>query len=358
MKPAARRLLAILLLLGVIVALAVPKLISHGSTAEGSVSATAGGPRALRVEVVELAPERLVEELATTGTLRAEEQVELVTEIAGKVVAVHFEEGRRVREGQILLELDASTLEAERDRIGYRLELAERREERQRELLDQGVISQDGYDLVINQVNVLRSEQRLVEAQLAKTVLRAPFAGIIGLRHISPGSYLSPQTSIATLQKLSTVKIDFSVPEKYSSRVATGEVVRFSVKGGDQELEAMIYAIEPSVDAETRSLLLRARCDNPGGSLLPGAFADVRLIVEEADDALAVPSIAVVPELGGRKVYVEQDGVAHERRVETGIRTGEVVQLVSGVESGERVIVTGIQQLREGLEVEVAGEAL
>lgn len=355
MKPATRRLLAILVFVAVIAALVVPKLISHDRTASEAPAGSASGPRALRVEVVELVPQRLVEELATTGTLRAEEQVELVTEIAGKVVAVHFEEGRRVSEGQLLLELDATTLEAERDRIGFRLELAERREARQRELLDQGVVSQDDYDLVINQVNVLRSEQRLVEAQLAKTELRAPFAGVIGLRRVSPGSYLSPQTPIATLQKLTTVKIDFSVPEKYSARVATGRTIAFSVKGSEQELEAMLYAIEPSVDAETRSLLLRARCDNPDGKLLPGAFADVRLIVEEVEDALAVPSIAVIPELGGRKVFIEQDGVAHERRVETGIRTGEVVQLVSGVEAGERVIVTGIQQLREGLEVEVAG---
>lgn len=354
MTPAARRSLAIVALLAVIAVLAVPKLISHDrAEATGEPSPTPSSTSsALRVSVVELAPQRLVEELATTGTLRADEQVELVSEVAGKVVAVHFEEGRRVTKDQLLLELDASTLEAQVERIRHQLALAERREQRQRELLDQGVLSQDAYELVLNQVDLLRSELRVTETQIAKTRILAPFSGIIGLRRVSPGSYLSPQTPIATLQDLDRVKIDFSVPEKYAPRLETGGVVTFFVQGDPRAFEASIYAIEPSVDPETRSLLLRARCANPERTLLPGAFADVRLVVEEVDDALTVPSIAVIPELGGRKVFVEENGVARARRVETGIRGDDAVQLVSGVSVGERVITTATQQLRDGLEVE------
>ena len=354
MTPAARRSLAIVLALAVVAALAVPKLISHDKTTDDSGSSSNAVRQKLKVNVVELMPRRLTEELATTGTLRADEQVELVSEVAGKVVAVHFDEGRRVEAGELLVELDASTLAAQEERIRYQLELAERREARQRELLGQGVISQDGYDLVLNQVNVLRSELRLTEAQRAKTRIVAPFGGVIGLRRVSPGSYLSPQTPIATLQDLDRIKIDFSVPEKYASRLSTGGVVTFFVKGDPRPFEATVYAIEPSVDPETRSLLLRARCPNPDGTLLPGAFADVRLVVEEANEALAVPSMAVVPELGGRKVFIEENGVVRSRPVETGIRDDRSVQLVSGVTLGERVITSAIQQLRDGLEVEVA----
>lgn len=219
------------------------------------------------------------------------------------------------------------------------------------------MISQEGYDLALNQRNVLRSELSVIEAQLVKTEIRAPFAGVIGLREVSPGSYLSPQTRIATLQDIDRVKLDFSVPEKYAARLSPGGSVSFLVKGSEQEFAGEIYAIEPSVDPDTRSLLLRARCPKPGRVLLPGAFADVRLVVERIDDAITVPSTAVIPELGGRKVFVLRDGQAVPRAVVTGIRTEDRVQVVSGLEPGELVITTAIQQLKSGLEVEARESA-
>lgn len=352
-----RRGIAVTIFLLVLIALAVPKLISKDHEPTSTPSPRSTPSKALPVDVEVLQPRRLVEELATTGTLRANERVELVSEVAGKIVDIHFEEGSPVAAGQLLVELDDSTLQAESERIRYRLELAERRERRQRELLDQGVISEDDYDLALNQLNVLRSEQQLNAAQLEKTRLHAPFAGVIGLRYVSPGSYLSPQTRIALLQQLDSVKVDFSVPEKYVGRLQRGDTITFSVKGNEQPFEGTIYAIEPNVDAETRSLLLRARSDNADGALVPGAFADVRLLVAEVDDALAVPSIAVVPELGGRKVFVLENGKAVPRSVRTGIRTAQRVEVVEGLELGETVIVSAIQQLRADLAVEARSTA-
>ncbi len=346
-----RRILGILIALGVVVGLALPKLKTRAAAEDTVATAPTQAP-VLRVEVERAAPRELVERLATTGTVRANEQVELVSEISGKIEEIFFEEGTRVAAGQVLLKIDDEALQAERERIRFRVELAERQEERQRELLEEGVISQDGYDLALNQLNVLRSELRVNEARLLKTEIRAPFAGVIGLRYVSPGSYLSPATRIATLQDLSSVKLDFSVPEKYSSRMRRGGEVTFSVKGSEQEFRGQIYAIEPSVDPDTRSLLLRARCPNPERILVPGAFADVRLVVQRVEDALTVPAIAVIPELGGKKVFVLEDGIAQPRQVTTGIRTDERVQVVSGLEPGEPVIVSAIQQLRPGLEVE------
>lgn len=353
-----RRGLAPFLLLLIIALLAVPKLISShqndpSSTTKASESESR---RSLRVSVEEVTPARLVEELATSGTVRANEQIDLVSEVAGKVTEILFEEGRRVAKGQVLLRLDSSELNAELDQRRYRIELAEQREARQRELLAEGVISQDDYDRAQNQLNVLRAELALTNAQLEKTVLRAPFSGRIGLRQVSQGSYLSPLTVIATLQDLDPVKIDFTVPEQYAPRLAAGQEIEFTVKGNEGTLRGTIYAIEPGVDASTRSLTLRARSPNPDGRLLPGAFADVKLVVEDVPNALTVPSLAVIPELGGKKVFVLAEGKAEERRVETGIRTAERVQVTSGLEPGEQVITSAIQQLRPGLDVEAAAD--
>lgn len=349
-----RRPFGLLFILAIFIALAVPKMLPRDH-AESAAPAQDTPKRILTVTVEKVASERLVEHLSTTGTLRASEQVELVSEIAGKVVDVSFEEGRRVSAGQVLVRLDASELEAELERARFRLELAEGRESRQRQLREEGVISQEDYDSALSQLNVLRSEQRLIEAQLRKTEIRAPFAGSIGLRQVSPGSYLSPQTPIATLQAIDEIKIDFSVPEQYASRLRPGGKIEFSTKGIDHSFEGTIYAIEPRVDAETRSLTLRARCSNPDGRLLPGAFADVELVVEEIPDAITVPSIAVIPELGGKKVFVAIGDKAEPRAVDTGIRTRERVQITSGLALGDQVITSAIQQMRPGLEIAISG---
>jgi len=338
---------AALLLVGI---LAVPRLI--GGRRDARPAATpAAAPAALGVEVLRVEPRPLAERLATTGTIRANESVELVSEIAGVVRRIDFDEGARVAQGALLVKIDDAELVAQRDRVLYRSRLAESRETRQRELRDQGVISAQDYDVADNELNVLRAELRVVEAELAKTEIRAPFSGIVGLRYVSEGSLLRPDTRIALLVDLDPVKIDFTLPEKYVGRVAAGDRVQFRVKGSERTFTAEVYAVEPRIVAETRSLLLRATTPNPDRALVPGAFADVTLAVDEVADALVVPSIAVVPELGGKKVFVVEDGLAQPRRVETGIRTENEVQITTGLAPGERVIVSAIQRLVPGLPV-------
>jgi membrane fusion protein (multidrug efflux system) len=300
-----------------------------------------------------VAPERLTERLAATGTVRANEQVEIVSEISGKISEISFEEGSRVAQGALLLKIDDSELLAERQRALYRVELAERAEARQQQLLDEGVISSETYDVALGELNVLRAELQLIEAQLLKTEIRAPFGGIIGLRWVSPGSYLSSQTRIASLHDLDPVKLDFAVPERYSALMQIGDEITFRVDGFERSFPGTVYAIEPSVDASTRSLRMRARCPNSDGALVPGTFANVDLVLRSVDDALTVPSIAIIPELGGKKVFIYDDGTAQPRSVETGIRTENEVQITSGLADGDMVIVSGILQLRPGLEVEI-----
>lgn len=334
----------------VLALLLIPRLMPAGDDDAAAAQAT-GQAETLVVDVKRMQPELLVERLATTGTLQADEQVEIRSEIAGVVESIHFDEGVRVPAGRLLVQLEDEELAAERDRARFRVDLARQREARQQDLLRQGLISQDEYDTALSQLNVLEAELRLAEAQLAKTSIEAPFDGLIGFRFISVGAAISPQTPIATLLKVDPVKIEFAVPERYASEVRVGETVSFRVKGAEEKHSGRVYAIEPTVDRETRSLRARARSANPDGTLLPGAFADVELTIREIPDALTVPAIAVIPELGGKKVFVVENGQAVPRFVETGIRTDTDVQIVQGLEPDERVVVSGMQRLAPGAPV-------
>jgi membrane fusion protein (multidrug efflux system) len=338
----------------VLAAILAPKLLPLAGRDE---PAAAVEPEILKVAVHTVVPTRLEETLATIGTIRANEEVDLVSEISGKVSAIHFDEGSRVSEGELLLEIDDSELRAERQRALYRVELAERAEARQKQLLEDGVISSENYDVALAELNVLRSELQLIEAQLVKTRIRAPFAGVIGLRWVSPGSFLTPQTRIASLIDLDPVKLDFTVPERYATLLGPGDDISFRVDGLDRTFGGSVYAIQPSIDSATRSLRVRASCANPDGALLPGSFANVRVAVRSVADALTVPAIAVIPELGGTKVFVYRDGRAEPVSVTTGIRNEREVEITSGLSAGDRVITTGILQLQPGLEVELADDA-
>ena len=351
MKAFPRWGFGVLAALAILAVLAAPKLIQLRRTDKPTAAAPSG--KILRVQVHRVVPIRLTERLATTGTLRANEEVEIVSEISGKISAIRFEEGSRVTAGELLLKIDDSELLAERQQALYRVELAERAETRQQQLLEDGVISGENYDVTLGELNVLRAEHQLIEAQLLKTEIRAPFSGILGLRWVSPGSYLSPQTRIASLHDLDPVKLDFTVPEKYSALMRVGDEISFAVEGFERTFGGTIYAIEPSVDASTRSLRMRARCPNSDGALVPGTFANVDLVVRSVPEALTVPSIAIIPELGGKKVFVYHDGTAEPRTVETGIRAENSVQITSGLAEGDLVITSGILQLKPGLEVEI-----
>ena len=335
-----------------VAALLVPRLTSSSGGGESGAGETTA---VLEVETLVVTPHRLVERFATVGTIRADEQVQIRSEIAGILEEIHFEEGSRVAAGQLLVQIADGEYVADRDRARSRVDLARLREERQQDLVAQGLTSQDDYDLALSQLNVLEAELRLVETQLEKTKIRAPFAGVLGLRQVSRGAAIAPQTRIATLQKIDTVKVEFTVPESYAGRVRLGETVRFRVKGSSRDHEGEIYAFEPSVDRETRSMRARARSANPDGELLPGAFADVELAIREIDDALTVPAIAIIPELGSKKVFVMEDGQAIPRLVETGVRTDTEVQITRGLVAADKVIVSAIQRLSSGLPVREKG---
>ena len=332
----------------VLVGLALPKLDGSGATETGGDE-----PAPMQVDATVLRPGSMAEQIRTTGTLRADESVDLTPETSGKVTAIQFEEGARVEDGQLLLKTNDAELRAERTRLEHRLELASDRAERQKRLLAEGGVSQEEYDATVNEVEVLEAELELVEAQIAKTEVRAPFSGVVGLRAVSEGAYVTPQTQVTTLKRLDPIKVDFSVAEKYASRVRSGQPITFRVRGVERTLNGEVYATDVQVDSETRTLRLRARADNSDGTLRPGMFADVTVSLGTITDAVVVPAFAVVPTLDGQRVFVAEEGTARPRNVTLGLRTDSTVQVTEGLSLRDTVITSGIQEMRAGLPVQI-----
>ncbi|WP_103027700.1 efflux RND transporter periplasmic adaptor subunit [Salinibacter altiplanensis] len=348
-RPRTKRVIALGVLAVAVVGLALPKI--SGSESSGEDGDNGGDDAPLRVEATTLRPGTVTEQTRTTGTLRADESVELTAESDGKITAIRFAEGDRVEEGALLVQINDAELRAEKQRLEHRLSLATDRAERQKRLLAEGGVSQEEYDATVNKVEVLRSELDLVEARIEKTRVRAPFDGVVGLREVSEGAYVSPQTTIATLQRTDPIKLDFSVSEQYAARVRAGQSVTFRVRGLERRLTGTVYASNTTVNADTRTLQMRARAPNPDGALRPGMFADVTVPLGEVTDAIIVPSFAVVPTLDGQRVFVAENGAAQPRNVTLGVRTDSTVQVTDGLSLRDTVITSGIQSLRAGLPI-------
>lgn len=309
----------------------------------------------LRVTVMTAATAPLIEVISATGTIRATEGVDLQAETNGRVTALTFNEGARVHRGDLLVKLNDADLRATLLRASVRRDLAEAKERRFVKLVQVGNVTTEDYDNARSDLDVQRAEVAIIEAQIAKTEIRAPFDGVIGLRYVSEGAFVNATARIATLQSLDEVKLDFSVPEKYASRIHPGNAVTFTVPGDSTRHQARITAFDPRIDAATRTVLVRAVCPNPGGALLPGGFANVEVTLAEIADAILVPNIAVIPGVSDKNVFVMAGGKAARRAVQTGTRSEESVQITAGLKPGEVVITSGLQQLRPGMAVAIAG---
>lgn len=322
-----------------------PKAPQRGAASMG------GSGNAMPVYTAKVEPRLLHERVTATGSVTADESVDLVSEIAGKVMKLGFEEGAPVKKGDLLVQLDDAELSAQLARAESRLELAKAQAERQRQLVTAGGTSQADLDAAESEVSVLRAEVELARAQLAKTRILAPFDGVAGLRYVSVGANITPNTRIATLQKLDTIKIEFSIAERHLGRVQPEAEVTIRLTGLDEPFRGKLYATEPRIDASTRTLRLRARAENPGGRALPGGFATVELPLREIPNALMVPADAIIPGLNEQQVYIIENGKAQPRKVQIGLRLAREVQIVSGLEPNATVITSGQLQLRPGMPV-------
>lgn len=306
----------------------------------------------VRAMVVATSPFR--DKIFVTGSVIAQDEVYLQAEAAGRIISLSLTEGGFVKKGTLLAKINDADLQAQRRRAVLNLELAQIREARQRQLLDNRAISQQDYDIVMNEVNTIKAEIDLIDANIAKTEIRAPFDGLVGLRSVSEGGFVTVGTRLATLQNVDRIRIEFSVPERYAATVRTGEVISYTRQGSDQTYRATISAIEPRIDPNTRTLAIRATALNPQRLILPGAFAQITYSLKEVENALMVPSEAFVPESGQIFVFVLKSGLAQRVAVQTGIRTDSQVQVLNGIALGDTVLTTGILQLREGMPVRIS----
>ena len=255
--------------------------------------------------------------------------------------------------GTPLVYLNDDELQAQFQRLQYTQKLFQTQENRQKQLLAREAISQEEYDIVLNQYNTALSDIKLVEAQLQKTVVRAPFNGILGLRMISEGSVINSSNVIVSIVNIDPIKIEFSIPERYSSQVSVGSPIFFSSESSNEEVQGRVYAYEPQIDPATRTIKLRAESPNKSGKYLPGMFVKIRFVLEVKEDALMVPAEAVIPELSGYKVFVVgADGKAEQRIIEIGTRTDTHVQILSGLNEGDQVLTTGVMQVRQGMPIQ------
>lgn len=312
-----------------------------------------GGKKVLEVSARVISPQLLTDEIPIIGRLVPDEEVQLSFETSGKITEIHFEEGSHVKKGTLLAKVNDSQLQAQLARLEAQVPLAQERVYRQSTLLQRDAVSKEALEIVKTELATLNADIEKTKAQIEQTELRAPFDGVIGLRQVSVGAYASPSTVIAKLTSVTPIKIEFSVPERYAGEVKKGTGLEFTVDGKLDAFKAQVYATEASLDAETHTLLVRALYPNEKRELLSGQYAGIRLKQKEIEDAIAIPSEAIVPEMGKSKVFVYRGGKAEPVDVVTGIRTDSEIQIVNGLQIGDTILTSGTLQLRKGSPVKI-----
>jgi membrane fusion protein (multidrug efflux system) len=307
----------------------------------------------MRVDAYIIRPQVFQETLEVPGSIVASEVAEIHPEVSGRIVRLNVGEGKYVTKGTLLAKLYDADLVAQLNKIQVQLRIAQKTEERQSELLKIQGISQQDYDLSLLQVNNLRADIGIIRTSIQKTEVRAPFSGKLGLKAISPGQYVTPSDVIAVINQTDQLKLDFTVPEKYTNDVKIGQLITFTYEGSKKELGAKIIATESNVAENTRSLTIRAQVIGKEQGLLPGAFAKVKLTFDPDPNALLVPTQAVLPQARGKKLILYKGGTAIFADVTTGIRDSANVQITEGVQPGDTVVVTGLLSVRPESKIQI-----
>jgi membrane fusion protein (multidrug efflux system) len=293
--------------------------------------------------------------ITTVGSLRSDESVMLRPEVAGRISAIQFREGEPVQRGAVLVRLDPVVNEAEVRQARANLTLAKSKYDRSVDLARQNFISGQARDEAENNLKVAEAALSLAEAHLAKTEIRAPFSGVLGLRVVSVGDYVKEGADIVNLESIDPLKVDFRVPETYFRQVAQGQLLSISLDAmPGKTYQGRVIAVNPLIDAAGRAVVIRAQVDNREAKLRPGMFARVRLVTRDVQDAMVIPEQAIVPEGDEQYVYRVQDGRAVRTRVETGQRRDARVEVVKGLAPEDVVVVAGQIKLRDGVAVTVA----
>lgn len=324
---------------------------SSGQQAQASAVT---GPRAVPVEVASVELGTVSEEVEALGTLAADESVLIAPEIAGRVVFLGFKEGERVKVGQELVKLDTAILDAELKQAMADLGLARDTTDRLKSLVQRGSGTQVALDESIARLASTEARVQLAKAKLAQSTIVAPFNGVVGLRSVGVGDYVSVGKPLIMLTSIDPIKIDFRVPEIFLSRIKAGQPVQMRVDAvPDRKFMGQIYAIDPVVDVNGRAIRLRASIPNADLALKPGLFARLTITVEQRPNAILVPEMAVVPDSVGKMVYIVENGKAKRVTVELGKRLPGKVEVVSGLKPGMQIITAGQMRLRDGAAITI-----
>ena len=321
----------------------------HGCGSSSSdKKSTKQSSKSLAVEGFVAQPTTMDLTISVSGTLKSFEETVLMPEVSGRVVEIHLQEGKPVRKGSLLVKIFDGDLQAQLKKLQAQLQLTEQTRKRQGDLLKINGISQVDYDQTVLQINSINADIDITKAQIRKTEILAPYDGVIGLRNISLGAQVSPATAVATIRAVRQLKIDFSIPEKYSKEISKGKKLKFTIQGDDTKYDASVMATEEGIDAVSRNLKVRALVLSKSSSLVPGKFANVELNLGENKNALMIPTQSIIPQERDKKVIVSKNGKAKFAVVKTGVRKESTIEVLSGIEAGDTVLTTGILFIKAG----------
>lgn len=310
--------------------------------------------KALVVQTLIASPQALSADIEVPGTIMANETTEIHPEVSGRLVQLNIKEGTNVSVGALLAKLYDGDLQAQLRKLEVQLKIAEQTEKRQAELVKIQGISQQEYDLSLLGVLNLKADMDIIKESIRKTEIRAPFGGKLGLKNVSPGAYVTPTSVLTTISQVSSLKIQFNVPERYGAQLIPGLPVTFFIDGTSKTFTADVIASEISIDENTRSLAVRALIKQKDPALIPGAFAKVKIVLGKNNEALMVPNSAIIPSGRKKQLYVYEGGKAMMKEVTTGVRDSTNIQILTGIKIGDTVITSAVLFLRPGLAVELA----
>ncbi|WP_159474684.1 efflux RND transporter periplasmic adaptor subunit [Dyadobacter sp. 3J3] len=326
---------------------------SGGSGSGGKGEGKSAISGAIPVNVYVVGMETIDNQIFASGTVLPNEEVNLMAEISGRLVKLNIKEGSYVTKGQLIAKINDRELKAQLQKVEFNQDLARKIELRQQKLLKVEAINLEEYDITSNNIRTLDADKEVIEAQLEKTEIRAPFNGRIGLKNISEGAYMAPGTPIVTIIQSNPIKIDFTVPEKYTSNIHVGSAITFNLDGDAANYSAKVVALEPKVDENLRTLRIRAIAQNPSGKFVPGMFVKVKASLAANNKAVMIPTEAIVPVLKGKKVFIVKNGKASEAMVTTGLRTEKKIQILDGLQQGDSLITSGIMAIKANSAVKI-----
>ena len=295
-------------------------------------------------------------EYTYTGTLLANEEIDIRPEISAKVTGIRFKEGSKVTKGELLVKMFDSDLQANLNSNILQIGLAQKELDRKKELYLFKGISKEELDISENAFNTLKAAQDLIKAQISKTELHAPFTGVVGLRMVSEGAFVSNSTVITSLQQIDPIKVDFSIPEKFVSNLTIGKEINFTVDGLEEHFTGKIYALESKIDALTRSIRVRALCPNNERKLYPGSFAKISVKLFPNKESIMIPARSTIPLMEGEQVFVIKKGKAKAVNIKTGYRNENDVEVTEGLAPNDTLVTSGLLQLKDGMAIRIKSQ--